>query len=431
MTSPGTIACFEHSRLPITAFGDSVSLSEREAEVLDRIADSRPGFCTRGHKSVQFSQYVGLVRLGDRVLEVLPKTETRETPASARSKLLRLLHLAGHIKVAPAGDSRQETDQSSLLEVFVSRFFDEVAVLVKRGLVRRYEPQEDHLAVVRGRILIEKQMARSGQRFDSLICRFHELSADFILNRAILRALEVVRPWIRSLDLARRRSELVAAFADVTHEQVMIQDVESFLFDRQTAAYRSGVDWAKLILRMLSPSLRRGDTDAPALLFDMNALFEGGISRLLRSRAERPYGVTLQHTGRHLAHLVGEGHRPTYGMRPDVVVTHGAEVVAVADLKWCEVKMDSTGHLTPQRDHMFQIQAYASVYPCEEFALIYPLPSGSETASPTVFRLPAIGERRPLLRVFTIDVGSDNFGASGPDSGMVARLLRSSSHGKA
>jgi hypothetical protein len=72
--------------------------------------------------------------------------------------------------------------------------------------------------------------------------------------------------------------------------------------DRSTRRYEPALQWAGWILRLLSPSLRGGDSAAPALLFDMNRLFEQAVGVQLRL-ALAPSGLQLstQDGGRHLA----------------------------------------------------------------------------------------------------------------------------------
>jgi 5-methylcytosine-specific restriction enzyme subunit McrC len=61
--------------LPVIADGSWWSLTQAEAERLAQIGEQRPGFCEVGHRQVKLAQFCGVVGLGERVLETLPKTQ--------------------------------------------------------------------------------------------------------------------------------------------------------------------------------------------------------------------------------------------------------------------------------------------------------------------------------------------------------------------
>lgn len=418
-----TLSAFEHDRLPVTAGGSGEALSEREAVRLTELASLRPGFCARGHQSVRFAQFVGLVGLGERVLELLPKTVEGDSTGRSRATLLSLLQLSRNLKSSRVGQATHDLDRHTLLEVFISAFFDEVAGLVRAGLVRRYLRQEEVLPVIRGRFLVGRHTAQRGPLYDRVVCGFDDLTSDHLLNRVLHAALDATRPWIDSLDLGRRRLDLVNAFADVELVRVSAEEVEALALDRQTATYGPALEWAKFILRNLSPALRSGQARAPGLIFDMNQLFERAIANLMRRKTSPHETLTTQHTGLHLAQLADGKQTPRYGMRPDIVVERGERPIAVADTKWARVSTDSNGFLVPEREHVYQMQAYASVYPCEEFALVYPWHVGLAGARPTTLRLPRVGDREPFLSVFCIDVASASMAAHGPATGTIATLL--------
>ena len=81
----------EHQTVGVTESPTANSLSLEESEAAARITEQRKGFCERGYGNVRFAQYCGLVSLGERALEVLPKVgESAEEPGKSRTRLLRV-----------------------------------------------------------------------------------------------------------------------------------------------------------------------------------------------------------------------------------------------------------------------------------------------------------------------------------------------------
>jgi 5-methylcytosine-specific restriction enzyme subunit McrC len=100
-------------------------------------------------------------------------------------------------------------------------------------------------------------------------------------------------------------------------------------------------------------------------------------------------------------------------------------VTAVGDTKWTRVEPGAQGWLMPSEAHVYQMNAYASVYPCDDFALLYPRHEGLSQAHATAFRLPGHGERKAKLHVVCIDAGNDLFPVRiGGDGSRFAELLR-------
>lgn len=399
-----TLSAIEHQTLAV-GMGEA-GLSVQEAERLVVLASQRPGFCVRGHRSVRLAQFVGLVNLGGgRMLEVLPKVGENADTARARGTLLRLLRWAHDLPIFAHGDVEHGLRQRDLLDVFVLAYLRALVALVRAGMVRRYRSEEDDLGVVRGRLLLQRQIATHAMRIDRVACRFDDLTVDNPWNQVLKAALIAVGPWAKGLATKRLWLEMTAAFDEVSPCPNALALHASLVVDRQVNHYTAALRWAGWILRLLSPDLRVGTNNAPELLFDMNKLFELAVAAVWRRRASKA-GLQLnaQHTGRHLAHLEGDSSRQFFRLRPDLVLSEGASVLAVADTKWSRLAIDKAGRLIPSDGHAYQLNAYAGAYPCEEAVLVYPWHDGLGGAHPTRYRLPESGARNPVLHVVCVNV---------------------------
>ena len=56
----------------------------------------------------------------------------------------------------------------------------------------------------------------------------------------------------------------------------------------------AAIDWARWILALLAPALRAGRTEAPALLFNMDWLFESAVATVARRRVYEESGLTVE-----------------------------------------------------------------------------------------------------------------------------------------
>jgi 5-methylcytosine-specific restriction enzyme subunit McrC len=407
----GALTALEHEPIPITPDGADRSLTPAEAERLVRLGEARPGFCQVGHRQVKLAQYCGVVGLGDRVLEVLPKTQAgAQCRDECRGVLLRLLRLTGRLPQHQDEAVGQDVRRAPLLESFIAAFFAEVARLVRGGLLRQYQPQAEDLPMVRGRIALARQLGALANRPDLVACEFDELTADNPWNRVLKRAIRCTRMWIQGVALGRQWVELMNTLDGVDDERLSAADEDRLVFNRQADRYRPAMQWARWILALLAPSLRAGASEAPALLFAMNRLFEAAVELEARRQLGWRSGVDVeaQDRSRSLALAVdAQGVQPAYVLRPDLVFRREGRVVGIADTKWKLLECDSRRRPMPAEADLYQLHAYASAFRCRELALVYPWHAGLAQAAGTAFRLPTVDGEAPVVSVVCIDVGDD------------------------
>lgn len=411
MVSSRFLTALEHQTIPVTPDGAGWSLTPAEAERLAQIGEQRPGFCEIHHRQVNLAQFCGVIALGERILEVLPKTQDgASTVEDCRGVLLRLLRWTERFPQFQHQPVGQHLRQAPLLEAFIAAFFDAVTTLTRGGLLRQYQEHEDDLTVVRGRIAVMRQLGVHANRPDVVACAFDELTADNVWNRVLKSAIRCTRPWIRSIELGRQWVELMAVMDEVDDTRLSHPEVERLAFNRQAERYRAAIDWARWIIALLAPTLRAGRSEAPALLFDMNKLFESAVAVVARRRVYGVSGLTVeaQDATRALVTVVSPNRvEPGFQLRPDLVFRGGGTVIAIADTKWKLLGWDSKRRLMPGEADMYQMHAYASAYQCNELALIYPWRSALADAAAVEFRLPAVNGRSPVVTVICIDVHDD------------------------
>lgn len=399
----------EHAEIPVSPSPGPGMLSEAEADHLSWLGDHLPGFCYRGYRSIKLSQHCGLVNLGERVLEILPKVGEHEDPAQSRGVLMRMLRACPDFTIQRQLAVGQAQCAAPLLDIFVRAFFDEVTGLMKGGLLRRYLEDEDDSLTVRGSILLNRQLTALANRTDLIACRYDELTADNHWNRIIKAGLRVVRPWMHSVALQRSWIELMAGFDEVTDVENPRSLLSGLRYDRLGSRYRPAIEWVDRILSLLSPDLRAGERPAPGLLFDMNRLFEAVVTQRMQSWAwDRRWNVDAQNSTRHLVEIVDTPRRVAFNVRPDLLFTQRGQTVAIADAKWKHPSLSKRRFIMPAQADLYQVHGYASVFQCARLALIYPWDESMAAARETILELPGSKEFTPSVSILCVDVADDN-----------------------
>jgi 5-methylcytosine-specific restriction enzyme subunit McrC len=341
------LTVFEHGEIPVSTESSLSTLSADEASYLEELAIRVPRLCQRGHRTVRFGSFCGVTHVGSRTVEVLPKVDEHGPPEQCRGILLGLLQRSRSSVVFRQLAVSQRLRHASLLDVFIDAFFDEVSRLVRSGLLREYDTQEDDLRRVRGRIVVSRQFSVLANRRDVVSCQFDELTADNDWNRYIKVGLRAVRAWIGDIELDRRWVDLMIAFEEVADVPAQSASLLQLRPDRKAARYVPSAEWVRRILEVLSPSLRSGEASSPGLLFDVNRLWEDAVAaELVRIFYSSEVGVESQSTGQYLARIEGTDAR-VVGLRPDLLLTLGGRVAVVADTKWKRVETSRSGHALP------------------------------------------------------------------------------------
>lgn len=344
-----------------------------------------------GQPSLRAGQVVGVLRVPGASVEILPKIDGKGVE-TVRRALTRMLAVAWGLPVADTEPALLATQREDLLEVVIRLFADRLLEAARRGLPHRYRLIEDDLPLLRGKLMIRRQLIHHAVRPDRLACQFDELSVDTPLNRVLKAAVSRLAFATRSAANARRLSELAARFefvgssSDPRQEQVSLDRTNTAFHRLHRLAHQLlGGDWQ---------TTTTGGHDGFALLFPMNDLFEEFIGRNTRvALAPRP--VRLQHTDRHA--LQGN----LFALRPDIVVDN--EIVI--DTKWKALASNGQTCGVDQSD-VYQMLAYARAYNARRLVLLYPWQEGLPV-TPIYKRWRVAGTSTPF-DIATIDVGRPN-----------------------
>ena len=173
-----------------------------------------------------------------------------------------------------------------LLDLLVSLFVEETGRLLQRGLLADYVETEDDLAVLRGRLLADRQVLRRFGRIDRLECRFDESSTDIIENQILAAALAVCAPLVRDAAVRRRVQTLRGILDGACAPPAGLNPASvraTLVYQRLNRHYRDAHQLAWLLLEGLGVHdfHQPGALRCFAFLLDMNALFERFVTRWL------------------------------------------------------------------------------------------------------------------------------------------------------
>ena len=163
---------------------------------------------------------------------------------------------------------------------------------------------------------------------------------------------------------------------------------------------------AQLFLRNRYQTTSAGSGQGSALLFEMNALFEEYIGRLVsRALAGSEFRVTLQ-GGRLFCLTTLDDERPVFQTKPDILIWRAGQVTHVIDTKWKKIsaRIDDPKQGVSQAD-IYQMMAYAHLYRAPRLTLLYPHHAGlgDDEGIHARFR---VTERETVLDTASFDISN-------------------------
>jgi 5-methylcytosine-specific restriction enzyme subunit McrC len=312
--------------------------------------------------------FVGVIHLGPYQVEVLPKIEADEH--KVRQNLLQMVANTLDLKLQGGVLGLLERTDHSILEVLIRLYCDLLWEALHKGMVRRYESQQENLVVLRGRLNIAHQLRHNIARPDRLHCTFDEFSQDNELNRVLKASLRILLVLSKTEASSRSIAELLFCFGEVADRPASSIRWELASTDRLNQRYAPLLRMARMFIEGASPDLTAGASDGFAILFDMNELFEEYIGRQVkRMQAQSGIRTVLQGPRHYLARRASGAQ--CFQMRPDIVVLKPDTPPIIVDTKWKRLKQNGTKEAISTAD-LYQMFAYSQSYNAKSVILLYP-----------------------------------------------------------
>lgn len=373
------LSVIEHQVLPIIAERAPAqpALSIHHARLLEKFTPNLPaGTFSWGHQSVRFAQFCGVIQLDDLTLEILPKIHSKEEHTeSCREALIQMLHTARVMRTYKGAQAGINTQQHSLLDIFIQYFCHDLHAQILQGKLRTYVEQEENLSVMRGRLVIPQHIRHNIVHRERLYCRFDEFSEDMLLNQILRFTLRLLVPLARSGKTTKQLTELLVHFDGISDAPITLQSFNLLKNDRITQRFQPVLEQCKLFISAIKPDVLAGSTPLFSLLFDMNRLFEAWVAEKLKPWAHQQ-GLHLRTQGPRQYLAMREDGSQQFQLRPDIaLVDDNGTPQVIADTKW-KLLNEADRKLGVSGSDMYQLYAYAGRYNVPHLQLIYPHQAG-------------------------------------------------------
>ena len=327
--------------------------------------------------------YVGVIetRKGT-VLEILPKVDFGKSEETEKEENINEKTRKFFFKMLRAWPGLKNTVQFNeanirdvqnfnMLEIFVYLFLNSLVLLTQRGLARGYQPQEENLPCLRGRILFTPHIRENSANRARFYVGYDEFTEDRPVNRLIRSALHKLISFTREPRNQQLLHQLRLCFADISNSKRIHADWKRHRVDRSMPHYDRVMPWVGLFLFGHGLTTFAGKHVNKSMLFPMEKVFEHFVTQSFRRY--QAYPVRAQSPQKPLAKIGEDG---AFQMEPDISLVHEKDrkkVIFILDAKWKRLNEEGNDskHGISQAD-MYQLYSYGAQYRCETVALIYP-----------------------------------------------------------
>jgi 5-methylcytosine-specific restriction enzyme subunit McrC len=390
MRQPVHLTLFEHEERAYSTIEGLAHPSTRRERLFAAIEQANRSagreILALGRKSLKAAGQVGLLRVGDLWVEILPKIDEpgKETAGSppaaftAARNLLVMLSYAADLPVRAMPEAMLQQQPGAWVEALIRLFAQELLQQVQMGLPHEHVSLSETLPVLRGRWEIQRQAARAGlpTGFD---VTYETFSADTPFNQVFRLAVEQLRILTRDEHNRRLLDVLSQGYEPVTLlAHVPLDLLESIHLNRLNERYRPAFHLARLFLSGGTVDLLPGQFETAGLIFDMGALFEQFMAAFLsRHRADilpqawDDVAIRIQSAGVRF-YLAKTESGPALRLQPDLLFCRGSGVpLLIADTKYKRLSpaQRKTG-IAPE--DAYQMLAYATRLGCSTVLLLYP-----------------------------------------------------------
>jgi 5-methylcytosine-specific restriction enzyme subunit McrC len=382
----------------------AVPLTAEERDVLKIMVPSltiAPSPGTISHYDLTPSSTVGVLRIGDLQIEIVPRLPV--------DQVLFLVSYALDPRAWRAETTSTATEDH-LAEAIIPTFVRHVRGALRRGLLHGYKTTDEALTTIRGRIRFADQLRARPGRALPVELQYDDFTADVLENRLLRAAIErLLRLPLRRESSRRDLRELHSSLATVTPVAYRTGRVPEPTWTRLNGRYRAAVDLARLILDNSSLNLTSGSITATSVLFDMASVFEDFVVVALREALGATARTFPQGgTGRRLR-LDDEG---GISLAPDLSWWENDRCLFVGDCKYKRAKAEGV----PNAD-LYQLLAYTTALDLADGLLIYAAgehPAGTHTVTHA-------GKR---LHVVTLDLAGEPATVLSEIEGLAHRVRR-------
>ena len=334
--------------------------------------------------------FVGTIPLDDFQIEILPKIPLVENNIETEKiRFLEILQSIDYFKEKIFSNSKIGITDTSILEIFIYLFIEEVEKILKKGLIYRYIDKNQNLNVFKGKLDINNHIKYNFSHKEKFFMKFGEFSVDSLENIIIKLTIQKLKKISVNSKNKENLNKIGHYFENVSILDGSIENLKYLTFDRMNDYYKNAIQWAKIFLNNQSSSIfSTNNGEIPSILFPMETIFENYIANklvnIIQEKSYNQLAIKVQDNSCSIFSSISLNNvkidNNILRIRPDIVIKNkDAKEIFILDTKWKILnKLDDKFKISTE--DVYQMLAYVKTYSdrnknkyiCKKAYLIYP-----------------------------------------------------------
>ena len=359
------IVVFEHEILRFDR-GEK-KITEDQFKALERYYGNGVPFFKLVYNGVQFNEHVGVLQVGNTLIEVLPKADRAphsiEEDKKWRDLLIGMLQVVGSFDIKSTSSSNLKIKPNTVLDLYFEMYVKEIEYLLHTGLIKKYRKKEGNVTALKGSLHFSKHIQYNLTHQERFYVRHTTYDVEHTLHFILYKALRLLKQINTNTALNGRIGALLLHFPEMPDIKVTESTFEKLIYNRKNQHYQKAIEIAKLLLLQYHPDISKGRNHMLALMFDMNLLWEQFIYVSLRKN--KTYIKKIKAQASKYFWKPENGRRTS--MKPDIYIKTVLNKKIVLDTKW-----KNLNGYNPSPDDLRQMYVYHEFFKAQKVALVYP-----------------------------------------------------------
>ena len=359
-----------------------------------------------GKPVVKATSYVGVIRIGDTTIEILPKVDNDDKKLAAQN-LLYFLSYTRKLTIKESDIAHLTERQSEFFEILICLFAKNLWDLMRKGMYKEYVAEVEYAGFLKGKWLISQQLTQKPLNRHKFYVSYDDFTDDNPFNRIFKYAVILLQRVATNPRNQQLLLELSFALNDIEFEIITKEHFARLNINRLNRQYLPVLELARLFILNSSLQMTANNIETFSFVFDMNKLFEEFVYEFIRRHKDeilpdelKDCEIKAQHGNKYLVY--SEGEIPEFRLQPDIIfIKPDGTIPLIIDTKY-KLLDPQDERLGISQSDMYQMFAYSKKFECNRVVMLYPHREG---VVEKIFKLEQNGERHVAIR--TLDIGRD------------------------
>lgn len=221
--------------------------------------------------------YIGIVKFSKFTVCINPKIGIK--------KFIEMFNYVNKTDLkTPINSVSSQADPNILSEVVISIFLQQCQKLIRHGLLKSYNLNEDNAKFLKGKLIASQQILNQAKMTTQFACQYDEFEYDNIENQIILFCLKKIYGVTTNEQQKNMIRKLIQIFVnDVTDKVITLNNVKKIKYTQINYRYREIHALCKLIMTGIGmTNLHTKSNFTTSLFINMALLFEQFVLKIFQ-----------------------------------------------------------------------------------------------------------------------------------------------------